>query len=51
MTDLIGPPLPGAASGSAEIIFTSGKAPSDALAAALAQFGLTPLREAAMTLR
>jgi glutamate racemase len=40
MTDLVGPPSAGATSGGAGIVFTSGRSPPPALAAALAQFGL-----------
>jgi glutamate racemase len=46
MMDLIGPTTVGATRGGAEIVFTSGKAPPDALAATLAQFGLVPVYEA-----
>jgi glutamate racemase len=40
MMDLIGPPTPNAASGTARAIFTSGLEPPPALAAALARFGI-----------
>jgi glutamate racemase len=40
VTDLVGATPPGKSGGSARIVFTSGKAPTPALAAALAQLGL-----------
>jgi glutamate racemase len=46
VTDLLGPPPADAAGGEAGFVFTSGEEPSDALAAALAQFGLVPVYEA-----
>lgn len=42
VTGLIGTAPPGAGSGEARIVFTSGTPPSPALAAALARFGLLP---------
>jgi glutamate racemase len=46
VTDLIGPPPADANGGEAGFVFTSGEEPPDALAAALAQFGLVPVYEA-----
>jgi glutamate racemase len=48
VTDLIGPPPADAAGGEVGFVFTSGEEPSDALAAALAQFGLVPAYEVEM---
>lgn len=45
--DLIGPVAPDAAPGGAQIHFTSGAAPSAALAQSLADFGLQPMPESA----
>ena len=47
VTDLVGVPPSGAPGGSARIMFTSGKAPTPVLAAALAQFGLVHTSEIA----
>jgi glutamate racemase len=46
VVDLLGPPVPGAASLPARALFTSGRTPAPTLAAALARFGLA---EAAST--
>jgi glutamate racemase len=46
VTDLLGPPRPGAPAGAAAIVFTSGQTPPPLLARALAGFGLAAVREA-----
>jgi glutamate racemase len=48
VTDLIGPAPADAARGDSAFVFTSGEEPPNALAAALAQFGLVPVYEAEM---
>lgn len=48
VTGLMGSSAAGSPRGSASIIFTSGEAPTTALAMALAQFGLVPVYEAEM---
>jgi glutamate racemase len=50
MTDLIGTPATDARNGAARITFTSGKTPTPALRAALAQFGLVATYKAQMRL-
>jgi glutamate racemase len=47
VTDLVGTPPSGASGGDARIVFTSGKAPTPALTATLAQFGLVHTSEMA----